>query len=306
MAQDGSKEVEWKGQPFSYLLHHPKPQNQISENYGNVKIKPVVKAATGTWNGPAPTGYGSYSQEATNTQPKQAQQPKSIQLKNGQSLPKIGISIKNPEQQKIYKDAGMIMLIDPDAQKLNGLGFSESMFVCVFISKDFSTNLKQLIDEVAQAISRQQIDLLIVSTEQYDIVGEVSAKGVGVFVNDYNELATLLEKPSMQAPQVCCAQLNPKDPQRQLVGYCIRKSIELIAIEPFGNQRELLNNEIIIGISQKLEKSPQEVLCQWSIGRGQAVILEAPEIDAQHISIFESVFNWSLPIDVKVAIDAVK
>jgi hypothetical protein len=42
MAHDGCEEVKWKGQAFSYLMHHPNEFHK-TENYGS---KP---AAAGVW-----------------------------------------------------------------------------------------------------------------------------------------------------------------------------------------------------------------------------------------------------------------
>ena len=36
MAHDGSYEVEWKGNPFPFLMHHPNAFHQ-SENYGSAR-----------------------------------------------------------------------------------------------------------------------------------------------------------------------------------------------------------------------------------------------------------------------------
>lgn len=72
MSSDGCQEVKWKGQAFSYLLHHP--TDQRSHNYGELRQREPsghnstrpnqspssdvhARAGYGTWNGPAPQGF---------------------------------------------------------------------------------------------------------------------------------------------------------------------------------------------------------------------------------------------------------
>jgi hypothetical protein len=49
MAQDGSREVEWKGQAFPYLLHHPNSFLQ-TENYGSQRRTGARGSLRAVWS----------------------------------------------------------------------------------------------------------------------------------------------------------------------------------------------------------------------------------------------------------------
>ncbi|GAX80958.1 hypothetical protein CEUSTIGMA_g8393.t1 [Chlamydomonas eustigma] len=132
MAQDGSIEVTWKGQAFSYLVHHPNSFLK-TENYGSARAsgshaapghhtyaasghmdgESDFQAGTGTWNGPAPTGARGMRQKGATEAPEAAapivKEPQHVRLSSGASMPIIGLGtagIKSPEAVKTALQIG--------------------------------------------------------------------------------------------------------------------------------------------------------------------------------------------------------
>ncbi|KAL6772275.1 hypothetical protein ACKKBG_A29600 [Auxenochlorella protothecoides x Auxenochlorella symbiontica] len=98
MANDGSRPVEWAGQAFSYLLHHPK--NMESQSYAQAAHRSVQASAApggrstarGVWDGPAPQGSSAPPTHAEDMAPTPADsQQSTVTLPGGSVMPLLGI-----------------------------------------------------------------------------------------------------------------------------------------------------------------------------------------------------------------------
>ncbi|GBF92732.1 alcohol dehydrogenase [Raphidocelis subcapitata] len=133
MSHDGCKEVEWKGQAFPYLMHHP--NSMKTENYGSARAAAsggghghghggaaatssgtgsdtTQRSGTGTWLGPAPRGQAQDAQPAAAAAaapPKPVREPETVLLSNGGRIPLMGLGtykMASPDSVKAALDLG--------------------------------------------------------------------------------------------------------------------------------------------------------------------------------------------------------
>nr|QKY15097.1 NADPH-dependent aldo-keto reductase, chloroplastic isoform X2 (AKRC) [Polytomella parva] len=119
MSHDGCIEVAWKGQAFSYLLHHSGFHK--TENYGTKRHEQhssatsavqqnlsdtQTKAGTGTWQGPAPKGFGVVKEETAQDLARSAAlEPTFARLGNGQTIPFLGLGVAGVADQSVIDAA---------------------------------------------------------------------------------------------------------------------------------------------------------------------------------------------------------
>lgn len=92
-----------------------------------------------------------------------------------------------------------------------------------------------------------------------------------------------LAKRTDSPPELNQIELHPYLQQNKMLTYCDRNDIHLTAYAPLGSgdripsmkadeEPSLLNNKTIMEIAKKHGASPAQVLINWSVGRGTAVI----------------------------------
>ena len=107
----GSQPVEWTGQAFPYLMHHPKDPS-ASHSYARAPAaaseRPSV-TAHGVWDGPAPRGYTDTPTHAEDAAPKPSDsQQETVTLSSGQVMPLLGIGtykLENVDALKLALDS---------------------------------------------------------------------------------------------------------------------------------------------------------------------------------------------------------
>lgn len=122
MSHDGCEEVKWKGQAFSYLMHHPNKFHQ-TENYGSSRAAAAghqqearqvssssdvnTPAGTGTWHGPAPRGAANpeAALAAADKAAAAVREPATVMLCTGQRMPLIGLGTYKLQSADAVKTA---------------------------------------------------------------------------------------------------------------------------------------------------------------------------------------------------------
>ena len=106
MASDGCQPVAWKQSfPFLPTWLQPKPASSYYNEKDSIVQEEAGRedAATGTWNGPAPTGYGNaprHAQDQSPTATMSKREPDTLLLPGGGRLPLIGLGtfkVSSPE-----------------------------------------------------------------------------------------------------------------------------------------------------------------------------------------------------------------
>lgn len=109
------------------------------------------------------------------------------------------------------------------------------------------------------------------------LVHEKKARSIGVSNFTIPMLEDLLSKCSIP-PAVNQVEINTAFPQEELLEYCKSKNILLTAYSPLGNpgyrkdNRATLDDPVILDIAKKYNKSPAQVVLNWGVNRGYAVI----------------------------------
>jgi alcohol dehydrogenase (NADP+) len=105
---------------------------------------------------------------------------------------------------------------------------------------------------------------------------------IGVSNFSIKKLEDLLSKTD-EIPEMNQVELHPLLQQNELIAYCSKKEIHLTGYSPLGsgdrskemkqeNEPNMLQHETITSIALKHKASPGQVLINWSINRGTAVI----------------------------------
>ncbi|KAI8079099.1 NADP-dependent oxidoreductase domain-containing protein [Gilbertella persicaria] len=109
------------------------------------------------------------------------------------------------------------------------------------------------------------------------LVKEHKARSIGVSNFTIPMLEELLSKCEIP-PAVNQVEIHPKLPQEELFAYCKSKNIILTAYSPLGNPGyrnnmvKTVEEPVVTDIAKKYNKSPQQVLLNWGVNRGYAVI----------------------------------
>lgn len=125
----------------------------------------------------------------------------------------------------------------------------------------------------------QPIDVPIIDTwrEMEKLVKDKKARSIGVSNFTIPMLEDLLSKCSIP-PAVNQVEINNAFPQEELLAYCKSKNIFLTAYSPLGNPgyrkgvRATLEDPVILDIAKKYNKTPVQVVLNWGVNRGYAVI----------------------------------
>jgi diketogulonate reductase-like aldo/keto reductase len=126
------------------------------------------------------------------------------------------------------------------------------------------------------------------------------ARSIGVSNFNAVELSQVLAGSSI-APAVNQIQFNPFAYRKRLLDACHRNDVVVEAYSPLGTGRHLSSN-VVMGIAERLERTPAQVLLRWSIERGIPVIPKSTHRD--RIAENARVFDFSLSTEDIGQLDA--
>ncbi|CAO3635207.1 unnamed protein product [Mucor hiemalis] len=143
---------------------------------------------------------------------------------------------------------------------------------------DHSLKLLQM-DYVESTKNMHVTNVPVIDTwrEMEKLVKDKKARSIGVSNFTIPMLEDLLSKCSIP-PAVLQVEIHPALPQEELVAYCKSKNIILTAYSPLGNPGyrkgvlKTLEEPVVLDIAKKYNKTPVQVLLNWGVNRGYAVI----------------------------------
>ncbi|CAF1221093.1 unnamed protein product [Didymodactylos carnosus] len=101
-----------------------------------------------------------------------------------------------------------------------------------------------------------------------------------------------LEKLGLDLPSVNQIEMHPWQLKTDIVNYCQSKNIVIIGYSPLAKGKKV-DDETIIQIAQKLQKTPAQILIRWSVQRG---LITIPRTSSEkRLMENADVFNWSIP-----------
>ncbi|KAK7395043.1 hypothetical protein VNO78_15585 [Psophocarpus tetragonolobus] len=140
-----------------------------------------------------------------------------------------------------------------------------------------------------------EIDMEGVWREMEKLVKENLVRDIGICNFTLTKLEKLLNIAQIM-PSVCQMEMHPGWRNDKMLHACKKNTIHVTAYSPLGSQdggRDLINNQTVDRIANKLNKNPGQVLVKWAIQRGTSVIPKSTH--PGRIMENVSVFNWELP-----------
>lgn len=126
-------------------------------------------------------------------------------------------------------------------------------------------------DEDMISLSELPIDVTWAEMEKAQQQGLVRSIGVSNF--GPKRLADLIEKAEI-VPAVDQVESHPLLQQNELIDFCHKNGIAVTAYSPLGSEKHtnIMDEEVIKEIAERLKVTPAQVLLAWAINRGVVVI----------------------------------
>lgn len=121
-----------------------------------------------------------------------------------------------------------------------------------------------------------EVPLEITWAEMEEAYNDGLVKAIGVSNFNKKKLEDLIEKTEVD-PAVNQVENHPLLQQQELVDFCQKNGIAVTAYSPLGSSRQdddknVLDNEVIKEIAERLNVTPAQVALAWQMQRGIAVI----------------------------------
>ena len=126
------------------------------------------------------------------------------------------------------------------------------------------------------------------------------ARSIGVSNFGVGELDQLLAEASV-APVVDQIRFNPFDHRRGLLEEAGRRGIAIEAYSPLGTGRHL-DDETVVGVAERLGRTPAQVLIRWCLQRGTIVLPKSTH--RERIEQNAQVFDFELSAEDVAELDA--
>ncbi len=133
-------------------------------------------------------------------------------------------------------------------------------------------------------ISLKDLPLELTWAEMEKMHQQGLAKAIGVSNFSSKKLQSLIEKAEI-VPAVNQIESHPFLVQKDLLDYCQKQMIAVMAYSPLGSQhkdsseKRPIADEKIIEIAKKLNASPAQILLAWQMARGVAVIPKSVHLE---------------------------
>ena len=128
-------------------------------------------------------------------------------------------------------------------------------------------------DERGQVIYNSGVTLVETWQALERLVDDGQCKSIGLSDITLNKLREIVAVARIK-PAVVQVESHPYLPEWDLLEYCNLHGIVLLAFAALGHGMEprLLDDPVIIGIAQRLRKTPAQVVLAWAVQRGTALL----------------------------------
>jgi diketogulonate reductase-like aldo/keto reductase len=128
-------------------------------------------------------------------------------------------------------------------------------------------------DEHGQVIYDSGVTLVETWRALESLVDEGQCRAIGLSNVNLEKLQEIVEAARIK-PAVVEVESHPYLPEWELLDYCRRHGIVLLAFAALGHAMEprLLDDPVITAIARRLGKSPAQVVLAWAIQRGTALL----------------------------------
>jgi len=128
-------------------------------------------------------------------------------------------------------------------------------------------------DENGKVVYDEGVTLLDTWRALENLMDEGRCKAIGLSDVSLEKVQQIFESARIK-PAVVQVESHPYLPQWDLVDFCKKKGIVLLAFAPLGHgiEPKLVEDPVITTISKRLKKTPAQVLLAWALQRGTALI----------------------------------
>jgi diketogulonate reductase-like aldo/keto reductase len=128
-------------------------------------------------------------------------------------------------------------------------------------------------DENGKVIYDEGVTLLDTWRALENLVHEGRCKAIGLSDIRLEKVQEIFESARIK-PAVVQVESHPFLPQWDLLDFCKKKGIVLLAFAPLGHgiEPKLVEDPVITTISKRVKKTPAQVLLAWALQRGTALI----------------------------------
>jgi alcohol dehydrogenase (NADP+) len=128
-------------------------------------------------------------------------------------------------------------------------------------------------DQNGKVIYDKGVTLLDTWRAMESLVDHGKCRAIGLSDITMNELLPVYESAHIK-PAVVQVEAHPYLPETELLEFCKKKGIVLLAFAPLGHGMRLgpLEDPVILAIAARVGKTPAQVLLAWGVQRGTAVL----------------------------------
>lgn len=128
-------------------------------------------------------------------------------------------------------------------------------------------------DQKGNVIYDKEVTLLDTWRAMETLVDHGKCRAIGLSDVTIKELLPLYESARIK-PSVVQVESHPYLPETELLEFCKKKGIVLLAFAPLGHGMHpgLLEDPVILSIATQVGKTPAQVLLAWAIQRGTALL----------------------------------
>jgi aldehyde reductase len=128
-------------------------------------------------------------------------------------------------------------------------------------------------DEKGNIIYDKGVTLLDTWRAMESLVDHGKCRAIGLADVSLKELVPIYEAARIK-PAVVQVESHPYLPETELLEFCKKKGIVLLAFAPLGHGMHpgLLEDPVILSIAARVGKTPAQVLLAWGVQRGTAVL----------------------------------
>ncbi len=225
---------------------------------------------------------------------------KTIKLNNGVLMPKFGLGVfRNPDGEATEKsvnwalDAGYrhidtAMIYGNEKSVGTGIKASSVPRGDIFLTtKLWNDDIRQkrtreAFEESLERLQTNYVDLYLIHwpvdnrieayKEMEKLYSEGKIKAIGVSNFTINQLEELMKESSI-IPAVNQIEVHPYLSNNEVVDFCQQKGIAITAYHPIGGgESDLLENNVLVQIAQKHNKSAAQIALRWNLQRDVIVI----------------------------------
>jgi len=128
-------------------------------------------------------------------------------------------------------------------------------------------------DQNGDVIYDRGVTLLETWRAMESLTDHGKCRAIGLSDISLNELLPLYESARIK-PAVVQVEAHPYLPETELLEFCKRNGIVLLAFAPVGHGARPgpLEDPVILAIAERIKKTPAQVLLAWAVQRGTAVL----------------------------------